>query len=232
MPLIMKRFIDVLQMPLSSSPYFIVDITKKYVPVVASAVATFQIWTNDSSHYRQAKFQNKDNIQVLSIGMFMPENFAFTSIDAPVYDNTLGPPSAPNIDDAFTALVTVLPFLSGFIYKWDGANWLDLDYYFPSPVVSLGVTNTEGGILTPLPGFGSSQSSSFALPFPNYELALDLYCDIAGIYLNDEYYMQGTLATPFVSMVGVPSDLDGRTMRIIPWVKIAHTCSLEPDPLP
>lgn len=244
MALIMKKFIDVLQMSVRECPYFIVDTSVDYVPVTSSARATFQIWTvsgSPSGNYRQAKFQNRDNIQILSVGMYLPENFTFTSIDAPVFDNTLALPVLPAVGDAYTALADANTWAAGYIYRWNGVEWLNQSNIYPGPYINLEVTNVEGVPGPALPGFGCSNTSSFALPFPNYELVLDsLYCDICNIDAGkvvpelplDDFYLQGSVLTPNVSMIGVPAALDGRVMHIIPFIKIAHTCNIDNDPLP
>jgi anti-sigma regulatory factor (Ser/Thr protein kinase) len=179
----MKKFIDVLQMPILDCPYFTVDTAASSAPVIGGVLSTFQIWTyGTTSYYRQAKFQNRDNIQVLSIGMYIPENFTFTSVIAPLFDNTLALPVGPAIGDTYTAQVTAQGWAAGYIYRWNGTDWINLNGVFPSSYLNLQVTNVEGLPGVSLPGFGSSYTSSFALPFPNYELVLDgLYCDICNI---------------------------------------------------
>lgn len=234
MALVMKKFIDVLTPEISSCPRFTVDVNEKYVSVT-TVHGPMGVWGLGALLTR---FQNRDNIRLLSIGMFMPENFAFTSMDFALYDNTLGTPAATGSGAKYTALTNSSnangTWIAGHLY-WDiGVNdWFDMNGRCPSPFLrlTLSATNTSFVAGNILPGYGSSSNGAFVLPFPNYELNLDLYSDICNNLLTaipgDDYYIWQECFCPNVSMVGVPSDLDGRIMRIVPFIKIAHTCSID-----
>jgi len=240
MTISMMKYIDVLSPAISACPRFTVDITKKYVPVtLGTGPYGIEVLGGLAT-----QFQNRDNIKVLSIGIFMPENFAFTSLDFPIYDNTLGTPSPVPDGQEYTAQTNSSDvngtWIIGHLYRSFMGSWHDMDDTSISPILKLSLSNSNTSITAgPLPGYGSSSESVFKLPFPNYELVLDLYSDIANysraLLPNDEFHVWGWCYCPNVSMVGVPSDLDGRIMKIIPFVKIAHTCpivlsTVEPAP--
>jgi len=243
--MVMRKYIDVLTPTLSACPFFTVDITKTQVAVHPNT-GPYGVWGIAGL---QTQFQNRDNIKVLSIGLYMPENFTFTIPDYPLYNNQAGNP-APVGTLRYTALVDKTDvngtWLSGHSYEARVGLWYDMDRESASPHIQLTMSNSPTTIQPSsptkawLPGYGCSTNGVFVLPFPNYELVLDLYSDIANfsraLIPGDEYYIHGSCYCPDVSMVGVPSDLEGRFMRIIPFVKIAHTCPItqyvDPAPAP
>jgi len=231
MTISMMKYIDVLTPHISSCPWFIVDITQKFV-TIHTGRGVLGVWGETGL---LTQFQNRDNIKVLSIGIFMPENFAFTIRDFPLYNNQFGNP-APAATLRYTALYTRTDangvWISGHLYEAVVGAWIDQDAASQSPQLQLSLANSDTVYLADsfLPGYGCSNNGVFVLPFPNYELVLDLYSDIANNLLtevpSDEFFVWHTTRCPAVSMVGVPSDLDGQMMRIIPFVKIAHTCPI------
>lgn len=233
--MVMRKYVDVLTPAISDCPFFSVDITEKQVSVHPNS-GPYGVWGISGL---QTMFQNRDNIKILSIGLFMPENFTFTIADFPLYNNTAGNP-APVGTLRYTALVDRTDgngvWLSGHSYEAQAGMWYDMNNESISPHIQLNLSTSPTTIQPSspnkawMPGYGCSTNGVFVLPFPNYELVLDLYCDIANfsrtLIPDDEFFVHGSCYCPDVSMIGVPSDLDGRLMRIVPFVKIAHTCPL------
>jgi len=222
--------IDVLQPPYSKRPYFTVDTTKKSVPVASGGTGgTVYVWSN-----LIGKFSELDNIRLLSVGFYIPESFTTANPNAPIYDNIAGPPAGPAQGDMWTALRTQGDQTAGHSYIYEGLVWLDLDSRPISNVMQLSVTNTPNGTNCGwLPGFGSSLNGLFNIPFPNYELTLDLYCDmtsvIPGAYpglAGTDFYITAALYCNDISMIGVPSALNGLIIKITPFIKIMHTRKL------
>lgn len=99
----------------------------------------------------------------------------------------------------------------------------------PSNSLQISVYNTSHAKIAYLPGYGSSNNGQFIIPFPNYEHALDLYCDMAnltGPMPSNKFYLKGALYCNNISMIGVPSALDGKRIAVIPFIKILHNLPL------
>jgi hypothetical protein len=116
---------------------------------------------------------------------------------------------------------------------WYARTWSQV----PSNSLQLTVNNREGKRVNYLPGYGSSSNGQFILPFPNYEHALDLYCNIANLtgsvnqIIDNQFYLTGAIYCNNISMVGIPSDLNGKRIAVIPFIKILHTLPIEVNPL-
>jgi hypothetical protein len=92
-----------------------------------------------------------------------------------------------------------------------------------SPVIQFNYTKTGGGGGV-LPGLAGGLT---ILPFLNYELAIGQYIDVAGIL--DSFYLKGffnAAGVPHVSMIGVPTTMNGQTFEIQIWMKIEHNLPL------
>jgi len=115
---------------------------------------------------------------------------------------------------------------------WYSKKWSEV----PSNALQLTVYNLAGKQVAFMPGFGSSSNGTFALPFPNYEHALDLFCDFANLtgstyqITGDQYFLTGAVYCNNISMVGVPAALDGKVIKVTPFIKILHTIPLIVNP--
>jgi hypothetical protein len=152
------------------------------VPVALSAGSCFLGIFDDGFNTR---FQERDNIRLLTMGIYLPEAFCFA-------DTVRGNTIPPLISMIFT------------VYDYLG--------------------NYEGF----LPNVGSAErQGTFQIVFPNYETGLDFYCDMAsypGDLPNNEYQINCFMSScPDISMIGVPAALNGKTIKIIPFIKIFHT---------
>lgn len=79
----MSEIIDVLMPKISLSPYFTVDTTgPDYVSVIAPAAPIMDLFSSDVTKY---KFDRGDNVILLSLGYFIPENFCSYEMAGPNY---------------------------------------------------------------------------------------------------------------------------------------------------
>lgn len=77
----MAEIIDVLMPKVSQCPYFTVNTTgPKYVDVNIPVSPIIDLYSGDMTRY---KFDRGDNIQLLSLGYFVPENFATYEMAGP-----------------------------------------------------------------------------------------------------------------------------------------------------
>lgn len=187
------------------------------------------------------RFQSRDNIRLLTAGFYIPESFTLSN----QWYGASSP--TPKPDSAMAANELVIN-----VFKSDGT------------------TNTG-----PLPGLGAR--GVVGLPFANYEMAFDIFCDmskapptgvstfnntvalpvspavgdtykalvtangwtanryyewsgaawidVSGVALNadNEFYLGAQLITADVSMIGVPSLLNGQVIQLIPFIKVLHS---------
>lgn len=187
------------------------------------------------------RFQSRDNIRLLTAGFYIPESFTLSS----QWDGSSSP--APKTNSAIAANELLIA-----VYKSDGTT-----------------------LTGPLPGLGAR--GVIGLPFANYEMAFDIFCnmakvpptgvstfdntaalpvnpavgdtykaqvtangwtadnyyewsgaawiDVSGVALNadNEFYLGAQLFMSDVSMIGVPSLLNGQRIRIIPFIKVLHS---------
>lgn len=79
----MAEIIDVLMPKVSLCPYFVVDTSgPKYVDITIPVAPIMDLFSADITKYR---FDRGDNIQLLSLGYFVPENFATYEMAGPNY---------------------------------------------------------------------------------------------------------------------------------------------------
>jgi hypothetical protein len=192
------EIIDILSPKYSECPEFEVDtgVDQVEVPQQFGILRTFGKTGIDS----RSVFQERDNIRLLTAGFYIAESFTLANTDR----------------------------------SDEGRSYPDIaDSFFPTSFMQLDVYNTAVAFVNYLPGLGSSVIGRFALPFPNYETALDLYCDIANLapcvlppgaaIVGDKFKIACTLYCNDISMIGVPAALNGKTIKVVPFVKILHT---------
>lgn len=207
--------IDILTLQPSQCPYFdvISDGSVNSVSVFPnSAVDRNNVFDNYyqlltySGGSPLSKFQERDNIQILSVGIYVPETFASA-------DTTPGG-TYPMANNAMTLVITN-----------SAAN---------HPVAYMPGICSAGGVIQ--------------VPFINYEMAFDAYCNIADlakgtVYLpetpftsqttydilaNNYFYVSCFLTMNDISMIGVPAALNGTRIKVVPFIKIVHTLDLLP----
>jgi hypothetical protein len=85
---------------------------------------------------------------------------------------------------------------------------------------------TSGG--GALPGLG--ELGSFIVPFENYEVSLNIFSDINGMALGQNYKLEAylTFNDIQISMVNVPTFLDGYTFHVYPFLKVLHNFAMIP----
>jgi hypothetical protein len=85
---------------------------------------------------------------------------------------------------------------------------------------------TSGG--GALPGLG--ELGSFIVPFENYEVSLNIFSDINSMALGQNYKLEAFLFFNDIqiSMVNVPTFLDGYTFHIYPFLKVLHNFAMIP----
>jgi hypothetical protein len=113
------------------------------------------------------------------------------------------------------------------------------DTVSPCNTVQIYVDNKSHQFVNFLPGVGSSDGGIVPIPFPNFEVALDVYCDMANlgplagvstaILTNDEYHIRAIATCMNISMIGVPLALNGSIVKIIPFIKVLHTLPMLRD---
>lgn len=248
----MAEIIDILTLPFSTASRFTVNIAAAggYVAVTPNA-GPLGVW---GSSGEMKVFQERDNLRVLSTGFYIPESFTtadwYTLSDGVVPTNTMRltvktairtftPPANPPRQIKgiiYKALATAGAYTINHYYMWTIGNipgvyeWVD----FGNDVNFLPFVDY-------LPGYGSSNNGQFMIPFPNYEVALDLFCDIANLQsradlggppglntrfatiVDNYYYIEAALYCNNISMIGVPAALDTKVISIIPFIKVLHT---------
>jgi len=90
----------------------------------------------------------------------------------------------------------------------------------------INVLKSDNSTSVPLPGLGAR--GVIGLPFANYETAFDIFSDmskpaIVPLLADNEYFLTAQLFLADVSMIGVPTLLNGQVIRIVPFIKILHT---------
>lgn len=95
--------------------------------------------------------------------------------------------------------------------------------YIPLNQLQLFVYNSTPAETAKMPGCGGR--GVIPIPFSNYELTLDIFCDISSLTLNADnyFYIYSTLWANRLSMVGVPAAFDTDHIHAIPFLKILHT---------
>jgi hypothetical protein len=179
----MAEKVDILMPKYSDCPYYTVNtglLSVASSPVSPANQIPFYI---EGAAALIGKFQQKDNIRLLTCGFYIPEAYTLA-------DTVKNPIS-----------------LAG--------NELQITIYDSTvaPVVAL-------------PGLGPR--GVVGIPFSNYELALDIYCDMTSVTLQADnyFYLYGQIYANDLSMVGVPAALNGSKPRIIPFIKILHTLDI------
>jgi len=106
------------------------------------------------------------------------------------------------------------------------------DVAIPLNELMLLVKKSDYTFSSVLPGLGPR--GVLPIPFLNYEIALDIFSNIAGVTLlaDDCFYLQNILYCNDISMVGVPTVLNGDTIKVIPFIKVLHTKPIIADPAP
>lgn len=189
------------------------------------------------------RFQSRDNIRLLTAGFYIPECFTLSS-------------------------------------QWLGAKSPNpkADTSIAINELTITVLKSDLTVSAPLPGLGSR--GVIGLPFSNYEMAFDLFCDmshdaptglstfnntaalpanpaigdaykaqvsangwvinhyyewsgaawidISGVPLlaDNAFYLNAFLQTADVSMISVPTLLNGQVVRIVPFIKVLHSLPL------
>jgi hypothetical protein len=78
------------------------------------------------------------------------------------------------------------------------------------------------------------QQAQIPLPHENYETAFDIFINAKKqtqllhpeIVLNEEFFLQLIIDDIMISMAGIPAALDGKTLAIVPYIKILHNFQL------
>lgn len=94
------------------------------------------------------------------------------------------------------------------------------------PEVNLSAMTVQAGQTTyhSFPGFNHS-----ALPFTDYECSIGAFLDSSEIPLEFELLFTLTRQSCRVSMIGVPSTLDGKYFDVVLFAKIAHNRPLKTE---
>jgi len=242
----MAEIIDVLTPLQSQCPYFEVvspaSAGNLAVEPVYPVTPDYRMYVNGPSGSGvYGRFQSRDNIRLLTAGFYIPESFTLSS----QWYGASSPDPKP--DDAMAANELLIN-----VIKSDGST-----------------------VAGPMPGLGAR--GIIGLPFANYEMAFDIFCniaevpptgvatfnntvalpvapavgdtykaqvtangwtqdryyewsgaawiDVSGVPLlaDNEFYLGAQLFMSDVSMIGVPSLLNGEIIRIIPFIKILHS---------
>ena len=78
------------------------------------------------------------------------------------------------------------------------------------------------------------QQAQIPLPHESYETAFDIFINAKKqtqllhpeIVLNEEFFLQLIIDDIMISMAGIPAALDGKTLAIVPYIKILHNFQL------
>lgn len=242
----MSEKIDILALLPLDSPYFTVDTTKLAVQMITPGGYVMR----RSGGY--STFQAGDNITVLSAGYIMPESFTMASNPANKQQTcpaiNLG---AQSIIPGHTAIKYFDNFgLSGIQlplenYETPLGVFVDImntgspSYYFRTDnfnlictLRGLDETNFYANNYDPTPGLPSGNvlgDQYLATATANGWTSGKRYTYNGGTTGTSSDWDETTGTTPvlpMVSMVGVPSDLNGRRMRVTVFVKILHTLSI------
>lgn len=129
--------------------------------------------------------------------------------------------------------------LIGKFQKRDNINLISAGFYIPEcftqgntakadTVMALNelqiiIAKSNLALAGPLPGLGPR--GVIALPWSNYEIGFDLFSDMSAVSLltDNFFFLKAYLYPNNISMVGVPAALDTKVIKIIPFIKIAHT---------
>jgi len=146
---------------------------------------------------------------------------------------------ASSVSSSIPMYVSDVSALMGKFSEKDNIRLLTCGFYIPESYtmadtvkantklagneLSLSVYKTGPVAVGPLPGLGPR--GVIGIPFANYEMALDIYCDMSSLVLGADnfFYIYCAIFANDLSMVGVPTALNGSTPRIIPFIKILHT---------
>jgi hypothetical protein len=185
----MAEIIDVLTPKYADCPYF--NVTAPATSSVKTAVVhhtPFFFYVDGTSGNLFGRFQNRDNIRLLSAGFYIPEGFQQAN--------------TPKIATSIAANEILFE-----VYKSDKTT--------PS---------------APLPGLGAR--GVIALPFANYEMTYDIYCDMSDstaipLLADNDFYLKADVFFGLISMIGVPALLNtgvgDEPIKIIPFIKVLHT---------
>lgn len=179
------EIIDILTPIYTNCPTFVVN--------RADPHGWVQVWPPVNVLYRNSntdyKFQNGDNLILLSAGFILPECFVMAD--------------TPKAGTSIAANEMQL-----FVYK--GTSLIP-------PHVGL------------LPGVGNR--GVVVLPMENYEIALNIFCDMSTLLTalaGATFAIQGTCYLNNISMQNIPVGLDGTTQHIIPFIKVLHSLPIIP----
>lgn len=243
----MSEKIDIFTLLPLDSPYFDVDTTKLSVPIQRPSIVAVKMYRSGGL----SKFQPGDNFTILSAGYTLPESFVMASPPSNMEQTTpainLGASSIihPGIKyfDNLGLSGIQLPLEN---YETPLGVYVDImntggpDYYFRTEQFNLLATLR-----------GLDETNFINNPFdptgglPTGNVLGDQYLSTAtanGWTTGKRYtYNGGTTGTsadwdettgitpilPRVSMVGAPSALNGKRMRINVFVKILHTLAID-----
>jgi hypothetical protein len=91
------------------------------------------------------------------------------------------------------------------------------------PFLLFTVFDSAGVSKGALPGLGDY--GGIIVPFENYEGTYNVFCDVNSLYNTGKYKLSVVMTFNYtmISMINVPSDLDGKTFYIYPFIKVLHT---------
>jgi hypothetical protein len=121
---------------------------------------------------------------------------------------------------------------AGFAYPFSSQRHFEVNGLPPLSIVILAKGKTTG-YTYPFKNLGSN--SGVNIPIENYDMSINIFMDVqnlpaqGGNLLNAEKFsIFGGLiaASEYVSMVGVPSALNGLVLPIVPFIKVKHNFPL------
>lgn len=162
-----------------------------------------------------------------------------TRTNTPYFSVSLAAPNKRvSVTDGLIPCFMMNSSLKFYFQPGDNLTLINAGYYIPEsfitteavipadpvfPFIYFKVYDSTATLKGVLPGLGDF--GGIIMPFENYEGAYNIFSEVRSLYSTGKYQIACamTFNSTMISMINVPSDLDGKTFYIYPFIKVVHT---------